>query len=118
MIEIKEINKRFEDVQAVSDLTMKIVEGEIFGLVGTNGAGKSTLMRMICGILRPDEGEITVDGEQIYENPKMKDVEDYNKSNIRGISSSRIPCVRRASSSLWNISRNRSRFPLAVMAYP
>ena len=42
MIEIKEINKRFEDVQAVSDLTMKIVEGEIFGLVGTNGAGKST----------------------------------------------------------------------------
>ncbi len=47
MIEIKEINKRFEDVQAVSDLTMKIVEGEIFGLVGTNGAGKSTLMRMI-----------------------------------------------------------------------
>ena len=73
MIEIKEINKRFEDVQAVSDLTMKIVEGEIFGLVGTNGAGKSTLMRMICGILRPDEGEITVDGEQIYENPKMKE---------------------------------------------
>ena len=65
MIEIKEINKRFEDVQAVSDLTMKIVEGEIFGLVGTNGAGKSKLMRMIFGILRPYEGEITVEGEKI-----------------------------------------------------
>ena len=52
MIEIKEVNKRFEDVQAISKLNLKVEEGEIFGLVGTNGAGKSTLLRMICGILQ------------------------------------------------------------------
>ena len=73
MIEIKEVNKRFEDVQAISKLNLKVEEGEIFGLVGTNGAGKSTLLRMICGILQPDSGEIWVDQEPVYENPKMKE---------------------------------------------
>ena len=63
MIEIKEINKRFEDVQAVSDLTMKIVEGEIFGLVGTNGAGKSTLMKVLSGAYTPSGGKICIDGK-------------------------------------------------------
>ncbi len=72
MIEIKEVNKRFEDVQAISKMNLKIEEGEIFGLVGTNGAGKSTLLRMICGVLKPDTGEIRVDGDPIYENPKRK----------------------------------------------
>ena len=51
---------------------MEIGERQIFGLVGTNGAGKSTLLRMAAGVIKPDEGEILVDQEPVYENEKIK----------------------------------------------
>ena len=44
----------------------------IFGLVGSNGAGKSTLLRMICGVIKPDSGEVLADGAPVYENPDVK----------------------------------------------
>ena len=72
MIQTLGVSKRFEDVQAVNSLSMEIHQGEVFGLVGTNGAGKSTLLRMLCGILRQDEGSITVDGQPVYEDEAVK----------------------------------------------
>ncbi len=72
MIEITSLKKHFETTAAISDLTLTISEGEIFGLIGTNGAGKSTLMRMVSGILRPDQGQIRIDGAGVFENPKAK----------------------------------------------
>ena len=49
-----------------------IQEGSVFGLIGTNGAGKSTFLRLASGILKPDEGQITLDGQEIYENTEAK----------------------------------------------
>lgn len=72
MIEIKNISKRFDSLLALDNVTAAIAEGHVFGLIGTNGAGKSTLLRTLCGILRPDEGTIIVDGEPVYENPEIK----------------------------------------------
>ncbi len=72
MIEIKGVTKKFDDLIALNNVSAKIEEGHVFGMIGTNGAGKSTLMRAICGIYKPEEGEILVDGENVYENPKMK----------------------------------------------
>lgn len=72
MIELKGISKKFDQIQAVEKIQGQIKEGSIFGLVGTNGSGKSTCLRMIAGILKPDEGEVLVDGENIYENPEKK----------------------------------------------
>lgn len=72
MIEITNVSKKFNDVQALDHITATIGEGQVFGLIGTNGAGKSTLMRTLTGILRPDEGTVTIDGVQIYENPTIK----------------------------------------------
>ena len=72
MIDIKNLEKSFGKIRAVSNLSLSIREGEIFGLIGTNGAGKSTLLRMMSGILREDQGEILIDGDQVYENPKAK----------------------------------------------
>ena len=72
MIEIKGISKKYDDIEALSDVSFDMPEGQVFGLVGTNGAGKSTLLRCICGVCKPDNGEIFVDGEPVYENPTTK----------------------------------------------
>lgn len=73
MIEINGVNKSFGDIKALDNIIATIREGSIFGLVGTNGAGKSTLLRILCGVLKADMGMALVDGEDIYENPKVKE---------------------------------------------
>lgn len=66
MIQIKGLKKAFDDVCAVSDVTLDIPEGTLFGLLGTNGAGKTTMLRILSGILEADGGEIGIDGEPLY----------------------------------------------------
>ena len=72
MIEISNVSKQFGNIQAMQNVTATIQRGSIFGLIGSNGAGKSTLLRMLAGIYRPDQGEITIEGEQVYENEAIK----------------------------------------------
>lgn len=72
MIELKEIRKQFGAVKAVDGLSGEIREGSVFGLVGTNGAGKSTCLRMMAGVLKPDQGTVLVDGQEVFENEEMK----------------------------------------------
>lgn len=72
MIEAIGLTKRFEEVAAVDHIDAKILEGNVFGLIGTNGAGKSTFLRMAAGILKPDEGKILIDGEEVFENAFVK----------------------------------------------
>ena len=81
MIEICNVTKSFGRMKAVSQVSFTIQDGSIFGLVGTNGAGKSTLLRMMAGILKPDEGEIRIDGESVFENPKVKEKIFYISDN-------------------------------------
>ncbi len=72
MIKAENVVKRFDGMLAVDRVSVEIKEGIVFGMVGTNGAGKSTLLRMIAGVLKADEGIITVDGQPVYENPAAK----------------------------------------------
>lgn len=72
MIESKNLVKKFENYTAIDNLTCTIPDGCIYGMVGSNGAGKSTFLRMISGVYRPDAGEVTLDGETIWENPNAK----------------------------------------------
>lgn len=73
MIQVNGLTKKFGDFTALSALDCTIPAGCIYGLVGSNGAGKSTLLRLICGIYRPDKGNVTLDGRNIYENPELKE---------------------------------------------
>jgi len=59
---VKEVTKRFGSQTAVDRLSFEVERGEIFGLLGANGAGKTTTMRMILGLIYPDEGKILYDG--------------------------------------------------------
>ena len=72
MIELKNVSKAFGDIQAVGSINLNMNDGVVMGLLGTNGAGKSTLLRMIAGILKPDHGDILIDGEHIWNNPDAK----------------------------------------------
>jgi ABC-2 type transport system ATP-binding protein len=62
MIRAQGISKRFGPVEAVSDIHLDILEGEIFGLIGPDGAGKTTLIRILTSLMRPDTGTATVAG--------------------------------------------------------
>ncbi|SCX82425.1 ABC transporter ATP-binding protein [Butyrivibrio sp. INlla14] len=72
MIELIELVKDFDDIKAVNHVTMSILDGEVFGLVGTNGAGKSTILRIISGVIKPDKGIVCVDNRPVYDNPEVK----------------------------------------------
>lgn len=72
MIEIKNVSKNFEKIAAVNDVSLSVEEGQVFGLLGTNGAGKSTLLRMMSGVLKPDAGEILIDGQPVWNNVEAK----------------------------------------------
>ena len=72
MIKADNVTMKFGDHTALNNLCCAIPDGCIYGLVGSNGAGKSTFLRLISGVYRPYSGEITADGEKIYENPAIK----------------------------------------------
>ncbi len=65
MIEAQAVSKRFGGVVAVSDCSLSAASGSITGLIGPNGAGKSTLFNMIAGELKPDDGRIVFDGNDV-----------------------------------------------------
>ena len=72
MIEINKVRKKFEKTEAVKDVSFIIQPQNVFGMLGTNGAGKSTLLRMMAGVLKPDSGEIFIDGQNVWDNPEAK----------------------------------------------
>jgi ABC-2 type transport system ATP-binding protein len=73
MIEIKNLRKSYDGkTDVLKEMTVTIPDSSVFGLVGINGSGKSTLLRLISGVLRADHGQILIDGEDVYENEKMK----------------------------------------------
>ena len=72
MIEIKGLTKRFDKVVAVDHLDLRVTQGSVTGLVGSNGSGKSTLLRMLAGVFRGEEGDITLDGMPLFDNPAAK----------------------------------------------
>jgi len=69
LIEVKNLVKRYGDNTAVRGVSFKIERGMIYGFLGPNGAGKSTTMNIITGCLAATEGEVTIGGNDIYEDP-------------------------------------------------
>ncbi len=72
MIEVVNVTKKFGDFTAIQDLNFKVGNGSIYGLIGYNGAGKTTLLKTITGVYKPDGGEVRLDGENAFDNAKMK----------------------------------------------
>lgn len=70
ILRVNGVSRRFRATRALNDLTLNIPKGQIVGLLGRNGAGKSTLLRIVGGMLKPNQGEVTVDGEKVYDHAR------------------------------------------------
>ncbi|RXJ02008.1 ABC transporter ATP-binding protein [Anaerobacillus alkaliphilus] len=72
MIQVRNVKKLFDGMEAVKSLSLTVDKGSIYGLLGSNGAGKTTLLKMIGGIYKQDSGDVFVNGEVIFENTDLK----------------------------------------------
>lgn len=73
MLQVSHLVKEYKNVRAVNDLSFEIHPGEIVGLLGPNGAGKTTALRCVCGILKPNGGQILINGHDLaHDQAKAK----------------------------------------------
>ncbi len=73
VIEAQGLTKNFGEVRAVNNLSLEVKRGEVFGFLGPNGAGKTTTINMICGLIKPDAGQVLIKGASIkhqYKNSR------------------------------------------------
>jgi ABC-2 type transport system ATP-binding protein len=70
IILVEGLTKRFQELTAVDHLSLSVNRGEIFGLVGPDGAGKTATMRMLAGVMRPDDGNLMIDGVDARADPE------------------------------------------------
>jgi ABC-2 type transport system ATP-binding protein len=70
VVATKGLTKRFPGTTAVDGLTFSVTRGEIFGLVGPDGCGKTATMRMLAGVMQPDDGSIVIDGVDVAADPE------------------------------------------------
>ena len=70
VLRVEGVRRSFGKATALDDLSLTIPSGEIVGLLGRNGAGKSTLLRIVSGQLKPNAGEIQLDGEKVFDNAR------------------------------------------------
>ena len=95
MLELKNVTKTFGTFKALDGLNLTVPKGAVYGLVGPNGAGKSTAIRHITGVYRADSGEVTIDGQKIYENAKVKETIGYIPDEIFYFSSATLEDMRK-----------------------
>lgn len=72
MIRINHLSKAYNSGNVVSDISINLETGKIYGLIGANGSGKSTLIKCICGIYKPDKGDVKLDDAAIYNSENCK----------------------------------------------
>lgn len=77
MIEVNNLSFEIEGKEILRDINLKIGKGKIFGIIGPNGVGKTTLLRCLTGIYNPTWGNVSYDGEIVYDNPAVKNKIGY-----------------------------------------
>jgi ABC-2 type transport system ATP-binding protein len=71
LINVQSLSKRFGELRAVDRISFSVTPGELFGFLGPNGAGKTTTISMVSGLLRPDEGTVSIGDFNLWESPRQ-----------------------------------------------
>ncbi len=122
MIEVINLTKKFDGFAALDSVSLDLKEGKIYGLVGANGSGKSTLLRVLSGVYMCDGGEVLIDGEGVFNNPKIKETVCYLPDTPYFIHQSNLKEMAAFYEGLYpSFSRERfdrlmSMFPLSLTA--
>ncbi len=74
MVQVNHVKKAYKGNVLFTDLNFNVERGECCAIVGVNGSGKSVLLKMVCGLVRPDEGDITVGGEKLEKGKFPRDI--------------------------------------------
>ncbi|MCB2339239.1 ABC transporter ATP-binding protein [Clostridium estertheticum] len=90
MIDIKNMSKKIDDKYILKNVDLHVNKGSIFGIIGENGAGKTTLIKCLTGIYRVNEGRILIDGEEIFDNNKIKQKIGYVSDENQYFSSFKV----------------------------
>ena len=77
LITVKNVEKSFDGLKALDSINLNVEKGSVYGLVGPNGAGKSTIIKHLTGVYKADSGEVLINNEPVYENPKVKEKISY-----------------------------------------
>ena len=78
-IQIKNLNKTYNNVLAVQNISFKINKGSIIGLLGPNGCGKTTTIGMMLGLIKPSSGSVFINGLNIENESEIKVIEEHNQ---------------------------------------
>lgn len=73
VIDVRNVTKKYKEYTVVNDVSLTVEKGEIVGLIGRNGSGKTVLMKMICGLVAPTSGEISVNGKIVGKDVDIPD---------------------------------------------
>lgn len=117
MIQTIDVTKSFDKFKALDHASMHVPKGCVYGLVGPNGAGKSTVIRHITGIYKPDEGEILIDNEPVWENPAAKAKIAYIPDDIFYIGNASTLDMMKYYRGIYP-DFNTERFELLKQAFP
>lgn len=101
MIRMTDVVKEFGELRALDGLNMTVPKGVVYGLVGPNGAGKTTALQHVAGVMRPNSGEVTVDGSPVFENPRTKEGIAYIPSDFYYYRQARISDMKRLHQSVY-----------------
>ena len=110
-LEIRDLVKKYGDLTAVDHLSLEVNRGEVFGFLGPNGAGKTTAIRMMCGLLKPNEGDVFIDGRKVA---PVRDRDIRAKVGIcpqENILWSKLSCFEQLvfSARIYSVSRTEAR---------
>ncbi|MBU3200443.1 ABC transporter ATP-binding protein [Clostridium estertheticum] len=90
MIDIKNVSKKIDDKYILRNVDLHVNKGSIFGIIGENGAGKTTLIKCLTGIYRVNDGSILIDGEEVFDNAKIKQKIGYVSDENQYFSSFKV----------------------------
>jgi len=90
LIDIKNVSKMIDDKYIIKNLDLHVKKGSIFGIIGENGAGKTTLIKCITGIYKVNEGNILIDGEDVFDNNRVKQTIGYVSDENQFFSSFKV----------------------------
>ena len=90
LIDIENVSKKIDDKYIIKNVNLHVNKGSIFGIIGQNGAGKTTLIKCITGIYKVDEGSIKINGQEVFDNNKIKQKIGYVSDENQYFSSFKV----------------------------